>query len=374
MKKLLLWGTLVFGYVFFFTGTAMSQVDLYLNQVNVYFDEYGKISLYTLPDTIQQINRATILVGTGPDSVFDYHNDVDVEDSTQLLDNPTFGDYEIYGSYNNNYSGAPPNVLEKENIYCWQDQNSFIVKYTIVNRESSSINAIVGLDLITQVEDSYSGGDTVTYSSLSKIISVRKTESVGFKPLSENFKSVGDFVWFSGYSEDTTYYKWLTYSAFDTLFITDPNDPNVDDPVIIPSFTSRTIAPGDSVIYYIAIAYGANETEMLTSLEQAQKKYNQITAVRSELNNIPSNFVLEQNYPNPFNPSTNISFGLPHRSNVVLKIFNSLGQQVAELINESLEAGTHSYNFNASKLASGIYIYSLQTEEGIISKKMTFLK
>jgi hypothetical protein len=98
------------------------------------------------------------------------------------------------------------------------------------------------------------------------------------------------------------------------------------------------------------------------------------TSVKSDLNNIPSDFVLEQNYPNPFNPSTKISFGLPQRSNVVLKVFNTLGQEVAELANESLEAGTHSYNFDASKLTSGIYIYSLQTDAGLISKKMTLLK
>jgi hypothetical protein len=58
----------------------------------------------------------------------------------------------------------------------------------------------------------------------------------------------------------------------------------------------------------------------------------------------------------------------------VLKVFNTLGEEVAELVNESLEAGTHSYNFDASNLTSGIYIYSLQTDAGVISKKMTLVK
>ena len=89
---------------------------------------------------------------------------------------------------------------------------------------------------------------------------------------------------------------------------------------------------------------------------------------------VPDDLVLDQNYPNPFNPSTKISFGLPQKSNVVLRVFNSLGEQVAQLANESLEAGTHSYNFDASKLTSGIYIYSLQTDAGVVSKKMTLLK
>ena len=166
----------------------------------------------------------------------------------------------------------------------------------------------------------------------------------------------------------------LTYSSFDSLFITDPNDPNVDGPVLIPAYNSRTIAVGDSVVIYLALAYGINNTEMLVSLEQAQQKYNQITSVESDLNNISLDFTLDQNYPNPFNPSTKISFGLPQRSNAVLKVFNSLGQEVAVLVNESLEAGTHSYNFDASKLTSGVYVYSLQTDAGVISKKMTLVK
>ena len=373
MKRLIILGTVIFTFLGF-NKPIIAQVDLYLNDINVWVDEYGAIGIYTLPDTIMQIARASILVRTGQDTVFDYYNDVDIEDDTQLLSSPTFGDYEIYGSYNNNYSGAPPNVLEKENIYCWQDQNSIIVKYTIISREANTVNAIFGLDLVPQVEDSYSGGDTVTYSSLSKIISVRKTEAVGFKPLSSEFKSLGVFLWFSGYQEDTTYNPWLTYSSFDSLFITDPADPNVDDPVIIPAYNTQTLALGDSMIYYIAIAYGTNETEMLASMEQAQQKYDQITSVESDLNYIPSDFVLEQNYPNPFNPTTNITFGLPERSDVVLKVFNTLGEEVAEVVNESLEAGTHTFKFDASKLSSGIYIYSLQTDAVVISKKMTLLK
>ncbi|MDZ7762871.1 MAG: hypothetical protein U5K00_00380 [Melioribacteraceae bacterium] len=188
MKKLLLLVIVLFLGLISINKSVYGQADLYLNNINVYVDSYGKIAIYTLPDTIKQITRATILVGTGPDAVFDYYEDVDTEDETTILDSPTFGDYEIYGSYNNNYSGLPPNVLEKQNIYCWQDQNSIIVKYTIINREADAIDAIVGLDLVPQVEDSYSGGDTVTYSSQSNVISVRKSEAVGFKSLSEDFR------------------------------------------------------------------------------------------------------------------------------------------------------------------------------------------
>ncbi|HEX9251165.1 MAG TPA: T9SS type A sorting domain-containing protein, partial [Ignavibacteriaceae bacterium] len=166
------------------------------------------------------------------------------------------------------------------------------------------------------------------------------------------------------------YYSWLYEGTFDidTLVTT------ADGGVGIIGGTPSSLQPNEAKTVYFAVAVGTNETEMLANMQLAQQKYNQIVSVESDVNNIPSNFKLEQNYPNPFNPSTKISFGLPQRSNVVLKVFNTLGQEVAELVNESLEAGTHSYNFDASKLTSGVYIYSLQTDAGVISKKMTLIK
>jgi hypothetical protein len=374
MKKFLLIGAILCCIICSNTSTY-GQVDVYLDNLDIYVTTYGRIAIYSLPDTIRQVYKTAILVGTGPTTVSDLENDYDVEEPTQLLTTPTFGDYEIYGSYNNAYSSNPPDVLVKQNVYCWQNQNSIIVKYTLINRELNSIDAIVGHELIPEVQGTYAGNDTVRYSTTSKIISVTKNEAVGYKSLSNNFKSLGAFVYYSDYwLGDTTFYRMLTYNSFDSLFITDPNDPNVDGPVLIPAYNSSTIATGDSVVVYLAIAYGSNETAMLASLEQAQQKYNQIVSVESDLNSIPLDFTLDQNYPNPFNPSTKISFGLPQRSNVVLKVFNTLGQEVAELVNESLEAGTHSYNFDASKLTSGVYVYSLQTDAGVISKKMTLVK
>lgn len=173
---------------------------------------------------------------------------------------------------------------------------------------------------------------------------------------------------------DTTLYNWLSYSSFDSLFITDPNDPNVDSPTLIPAYNSVNIAPGDSIVQYVAISYGVNETAMLASLQQAQQKYYELTSVEADYKTIPDGYVLEQNYPNPFNPSTKIKFGVPEASNVTLKIFNTLGEKVAELVNEYLDAGTYTYNFDASQLPSGIYVYTLQTGKQVISKKMTLIK
>lgn len=89
---------------------------------------------------------------------------------------------------------------------------------------------------------------------------------------------------------------------------------------------------------------------------------------------IPNEFSLAQNYPNPFNPSTTISFTIPQSEFVTLKVYDILGREVATLVNENLTAGNHTYNFDASKLTSGVYFYKLQTGKFSETKKMILMK
>ncbi|MCH7962871.1 MAG: T9SS type A sorting domain-containing protein [Bacteroidetes bacterium] len=93
----------------------------------------------------------------------------------------------------------------------------------------------------------------------------------------------------------------------------------------------------------------------------------------------PVQFTLFQNYPNPFNPSTSIKFSIPVDSNVKLKLFNMLGQEVAELLNSEISAGIHHIDFNASSLSSGTYFYVLEANGNngsnfIATKKMILLR
>jgi hypothetical protein len=90
---------------------------------------------------------------------------------------------------------------------------------------------------------------------------------------------------------------------------------------------------------------------------------------------IPEEYNLYQCYPNPFNPSTVIEFSLPEDvSNVKLSIFNTSGEKVAELVNTSLAAGNYGYTWNASNLATGMYLYELKTDKFVSVKKMLLLK
>ena len=89
---------------------------------------------------------------------------------------------------------------------------------------------------------------------------------------------------------------------------------------------------------------------------------------------IPNEYSLSQNYPNPFNPSTVIDFALPTNSNVSIKVFNNLGEEVAELVNREMNAGYHSVNFNATNLSSGIYFYRISAGHFVKTNKMILLR
>jgi hypothetical protein len=89
---------------------------------------------------------------------------------------------------------------------------------------------------------------------------------------------------------------------------------------------------------------------------------------------VPTEYTLFQNYPNPFNPSTVIKYGIPKESMVSLKIFNSIGEEIATLVNRMQHAGYYKYEFDASKLNSGIYFYRLQAGDFVSIKKMMYIK
>jgi hypothetical protein len=114
-------------------------------------------------------------------------------------------------------------------------------------------------------------------------------------------------------------------------------------------------------------ADGSNEVgpaeSPVTSINRSDRNYD-----------IPNNYVLRQNYPNPFNPTTVIEFTLPKQEDVKLSVYNTLGEKVADLVNGRMSAGYHSVNFNATNIASGIYIYRITAGNFVALKKMMLIK
>ncbi|MCF8304998.1 MAG: DUF4623 domain-containing protein [Ignavibacteriales bacterium] len=115
---------------------------------------------------------------------------------------------------------------------------------------------------------------------------------------------------------------------------------------------------------------------MLTDGSEVTISDSRLSSIEVSVEVMPSQFELAQNYPNPFNPSTTIKFGLPEKSNVSLRVFNSLGEEIATIINKEMEAGYHQVNFNTASygLSSGVYFYRLESGSFVSIKKMVLLK
>ncbi|MFA6598764.1 MAG: T9SS type A sorting domain-containing protein [Ignavibacteriaceae bacterium] len=137
--------------------------------------------------------------------------------------------------------------------------------------------------------------------------------------------------------------------------------------------TTNSILPSDWIMSIITDSYG--NKWIGTSGAIVEYKEGGIVAVKEESKkNSPTDFSLSQNYPNPFNPSTTISFTIPSSQMVELKVYDMLGREIAELINEYRQAGSYSAQFNASHLSTGIYFYKLKAGNFVQTKKLILLK
>jgi chitinase len=140
---------------------------------------------------------------------------------------------------------------------------------------------------------------------------------------------------------------------------------------------ARSKGIGGLIIWELGGGYRPNQPEgerdiLLQSVKTAL--YGGATSNNENNGGIPMQFTLKQNYPNPFNPTTTIEFSLATGVHVQLEIYNMIGEKIATLINENLNAGVHKVTWDASGMSSGTYVYQLRSGEHLISKKMIMLK
>lgn len=139
------------------------------------------------------------------------------------------------------------------------------------------------------------------------------------------------------------------------------------------TWTALTASPVPMFENFRSITFTPNGTGWAVGDNGAIYKLTGATSVAEESGSLVD-FTLDQNYPNPFNPETVIRFALPIAGNVTLTVYNSLGEVVATLVDQFVEAGAHEVAFNAANLPSGTYIYKLNAGNFTSVKKMLLLK
>ncbi len=140
--------------------------------------------------------------------------------------------------------------------------------------------------------------------------------------------------------------------------------------------------PGDNTYALEAISSSSKKAERISFADDRSVTLTKGKAVGLKLvaegmteKELPKQFALKQNYPNPFNPVTSIAFDLPRTVQVSIIVYNLLGQQVAVLLdNVEKEAGTYNVEFEGEGLPSGLYLYRMQADDFVQTKKMTLLK
>lgn len=173
-----------------------------------------------------------------------------------------------------------------------------------------------------------------------------------------------DLTWEEAVDKDFQYFA--VYRSETQGF--EPSVSNILATTINTEYDDETIESGKTYFYKVAaFDYAGNRGETSAEIPII------VTSLISG-SGIPTEYSLNQNYPNPFNPTTEISFGIPKSSNVKITIYNSVGKEVAVLVNRNLSAGYHTYKFDASRLASGVYFYNMQSDNFVNVKKMLLVK
>ncbi|NCC72513.1 MAG: T9SS type A sorting domain-containing protein [Sphingobacteriia bacterium] len=363
MKKalLLLFATL------FYIADLYPQATFNTGTMEVSVNQYGRIRFYDTEGIIH-LQRASILVGTSPTTVFDYQNDAEEYEPTVLVGNPASSDFEIYGAYDNSYSGAPPNVIVRLNAFGWNNGMYTIVRFRVQNNETGAVDASIGLDIIPELNEEY-GYDTVTYIAGEEIIRFHRGThmNMGMKLLGASLSSLYSFEWYDGYEVDSDYWTWMHNGSLQNQYIST----TIDGPVTITAQEAVALNPGQMFDVYYAMALGLNEDAMVTNIAAAEEKYNDIFVGidENEYVKYPG-----KNFPNPFNKTTTISYWLKNAEFVQVKVFDACGRGIATLVNGIQQAGLNEVLFDAGGLSGGLYYYTITSGNQISTHKMVIKK
>ncbi|MBC8041856.1 MAG: T9SS type A sorting domain-containing protein [Rhizobacter sp.] len=167
-------------------------------------------------------------------------------------------------------------------------------------------------------------------------------------------------IWIAGIDPDAPFFRRVSDDT--PLVRTDPE----------PFITDSTV-----FVFYTVVSDLDGNLDATSNLNMRLCETGLVTAMSSaspSASNTPGAFSLSQNYPNPFNPATTISYAIPQAASVRLRVYDMLGREVATLVDTKQAAGSYTARFDASRFASGIYFYRLQSGASVQTKKMLLVK
>ncbi len=176
---------------------------------------------------------------------------------------------------------------------------------------------------------------------------------------------------------DNTDANWAWKIKENALIVKWPNEENLSYSNATLKAAGMSKFPLGDLYHWYPTQYTAWKAQLATENKFIQDRLDKgipVVGIAKDDNSIPSEFSLSQNYPNPFNPTTTIKFSVPVTGHITLKVYDMLGQLVATLSDGIHQAGNYNASFDGSNLASGIYVYRLQSESVTISKKFVLMK
>lgn len=276
--------------------------------------------------------------------------------------------------FNDNGAGAGAfNIETHLNTYSYssvEDEDYIILEYKMINKSQTDYtNMHAGLYFDWDLPESDYENNIAAYDQVNNFGYVYNTSGASnirsaialISGNQYNYYAIHNYGLDGGVSVNdasgyTTEEKWTTLSNGLNKIITDKAD--ISNVI---SGGPYNINQGDTLKIAFVIAAAEDSTKLPQIVMNSRTKYQQIlTSVENENVVLPEKFELSQNYPNPFNPGTIISYSLPEKSDVVIRIYNSLGELLGTIEQGTKESGNHQVSFNGKQLTSGIYFYQLK--------------
>jgi serine protease len=311
------------------------------------------------------------------------------------INNPgVIADQEGVSKFNDNNAGSKKLDIETElRTYSFSgtgNDNYIILKYIFKNKSSiDNSNFYSGIYFDWDIDDEGYDKNIAKYDSENRFgyayhsdlneafigMALLTEGSTGFYGIANDGLDGGIGV-YDGYSDAS---KWLTLTNGLKKTNAGPNDISTvisSGPYELKANSTLTVA--------FSISAGIDLNSLKTSVVNSREKYSSVvTEILDEEPELPTQFSLSQNYPNPFNPSTTIKYSIPNNGNreseaVSLVVYNTLGQEVATLVNQNQKAGSYKIIFDASSaqggLTSGVYFYKIQAGSFSDIRKMILLR